>query len=143
MTGGAQGIGASVASRFFQEGASIVLLDKSEKVREYATILDPSEKRVLPLITDIRLEMEVQRALQTARDRFNKLDVLINNAGVCTLNRCLDLTESEWDLVLGVNLKGLWLCTKHFLRLVRKNSGAIVNVASQAAKRAQNFICSL
>jgi meso-butanediol dehydrogenase/(S,S)-butanediol dehydrogenase/diacetyl reductase len=139
VTGGAQGIGAAVAGRFFQEGASIVLIDKSEKVKEYATILDPSEKRALPLITDIRVEMEVQRALQTARDRFDKLDVLINNAGVCTLNLCVDLSESEWDLVLGVNLKGLWLCTKHFLRLVGKHSGAIVNVASQAAKRAQKF----
>jgi meso-butanediol dehydrogenase / (S,S)-butanediol dehydrogenase / diacetyl reductase len=139
VTGAAQGIGAATAASFYQEGASLVLIDKSEKVKQYAETLDPKGKRSLPLIADIRVETEVQRAFQTARDRLGQLDVLVNNAGVCTLNLCVDLTEAEWDLVLDVNLKGMWLCTKYFLQGVGTGSGAIVNIASQAAKRAQKF----
>jgi meso-butanediol dehydrogenase / (S,S)-butanediol dehydrogenase / diacetyl reductase len=139
VSGAAQGIGAAIAVSFYEEGASVVLIDKNEKVEHYAESFDPEGKRTLPLVADIREETEVERAFHTAHDRFGRLDFLVNNAGVCTLNLCVDLTEAEWDLVLDVNLKGMWLCTKYFLRRIEGGSGAIVNIASQAAKRAQKF----
>ena len=139
VTGAAQGIGAATAAEFYRDGAYVALLDKNDKVTELATTLDPTKKRLFPVVCDIRHEGEVERAFRAASDQFGQLNVLVNNAGVCTLNLCVDLTEAEWDLVLGVNLKGMWLCTKHFLRLVGNGPGAIVNVASQAAKRAQKF----
>jgi NAD(P)-dependent dehydrogenase (short-subunit alcohol dehydrogenase family) len=139
VTGAAQGIGAATAAEFYREGAFVALIDKNEKVAELATTLDPAGKRLFPVLGDIRHEEQVAKAVRAVSDRFGRLDVLVNNAGVCTLNLCVDLAEAEWDLVLGVNLKGMWLCTKHFLRLIGNGSGAIVNVASQAAKRAQKF----
>jgi meso-butanediol dehydrogenase/(S,S)-butanediol dehydrogenase/diacetyl reductase len=139
VTGGAQGIGAATAAAFYREGASVVIIDKNENALELAKPFDEGGKRSMSLVCDIRNEAAVQRAFCAAHHRFGKLDVLVNNAGVCTLNLCVDLSEIEWDLVLDVNLKGMWLCTKHFLRLLRDDGGAIVNVASQAAKRAQKF----
>jgi len=66
------------------------------------------------------------------------LDVIVNNAGICTLNLALELPLEDWDRVLAVNLRGPWLCAKHGVPLMR-NGGAIVNIASQAAQRAQKF----
>lgn len=139
VTGAAQGIGAATATAFYHEGAAVVLIDKSEDVVGSTKSLDHEGERSMPLVCDIRSEAAVQRAFGIAHEQFGKIDLLVNNAGVCTLNLCVDLSETEWDLVLDVNLKGLWLCTKHFLRLLGDHEGAIVNVASQAAKRAQKF----
>ena len=69
-----------------------------------------------------------------------KLNVhhLINNAGVATLNLCKDLSVKEWDLVMNVNLKGMFLMTKHAIPLFKRSS--ILNISSQAARRAQNLL---
>jgi len=69
---------------------------------------------------------------------FSGLDVIVNNAAICTLNLAVDLSVEDWDRVLGVNLRGPWLCAKHGVPLMTRG-GAIVNVASQAAQRAQRF----
>ena len=72
------------------------------------------------------------------KSKFNGVDHLINNAGVATLNLCKDLSVEEWDLVMSVNLRGMFLMTKHAIPLFNDNA-SILNISSQAARRAQRF----
>ena len=72
------------------------------------------------------------------KSNFNGVDHLINNAGVATLNLCKDLSVEDWDLVMRVNLRGMFLMTKHAIPIFNDN-GSILNISSQAARRAQRF----
>jgi NAD(P)-dependent dehydrogenase (short-subunit alcohol dehydrogenase family) len=87
---------------------------------------------------DVSDEGSVRSLMEQVGKAFGRLDVIVNNAGICTLNLALNLSVEEWDRVLAVNLRGPWLCVKHGVPLMREG-GAIVNIASQAAQRAQKF----
>jgi NAD(P)-dependent dehydrogenase (short-subunit alcohol dehydrogenase family) len=143
VTGGARNIGFATVKAFLDEGASVAIIDRNPEALEKATSLllqrDPTiSDRLFTAACDISSEPEVADTMKTIARTYGSIDVLVNNAGVCTLNTALDLTVEEWDLVLGVNLKGAWLCVKHAAPHMRDN-GSIVNIASQAAQRAQKF----
>ena len=87
---------------------------------------------------DITKEKEVMRFYKKLHYFTPKINHLINNAGVATLNLCKDLSVKEWDLVMNVNLKGMFLMTKHAIPFLKKGS-TILNISSQAARRAQKF----
>jgi NAD(P)-dependent dehydrogenase (short-subunit alcohol dehydrogenase family) len=144
VTGAARGIGRAAAEAFLREGASVALVDvNGELVRRTAEEIGDPE-RVLPLACDITQSNEVEAMVGQAAERFGGVDVLVNNAGVCTLNLCIDMSEDEWDRVMDVNVKGMWLCTKFALHRMLPpagRGGAVVNIASQAARRAQRFTC--
>lgn len=143
VTGGARNIGYATVNAFLEEGARVAIVDRDEaavlKAATSLTAEDPSRAdRLLAVPCDITKEEAVAGAMADIEARFGSIDVLVNNAGVCTLSPALELTVEAWDLVLGVNLKGMWLCVKHAAPRMRQD-GAVVNVASQAAQRAQKF----
>lgn len=139
VTGGARNIGLATVEAFAQAGARVALVDRDKAVAEEAARrLDPQAENVRAFEADVADEASVRRLMQAVDAAFGGLDALVNNAGICTLNLALDLSVEEWDRVLAVNLRGPWLCVKHGAPLMRRG-GAVVNVASQAAQRAQKF----
>ena len=139
ITGASRGIGAGLARRFGQEGANLVLSANEAKVQEVAAELEKSGANAIAVICDVTSKSEVESLFATAVKRFGAVDVSIQNAGVITIAKVEDLTEAEWDKVIDVNTKGVFLCCQEAARhMVARKSGRIINTASGQAR--QGFI---
>ncbi|MBQ61933.1 MAG: short-chain dehydrogenase [Gammaproteobacteria bacterium] len=129
VTGGSSGIGAATVRRFVEEGAEVLIPDiDMEAADRVASELGDA---VSAIKCDVRIEADVKAAAAIAYDRWEKVDVLVNNAG-SELNRAYDeMTEDEWDRVLNTDLKGPWLMCKHFVPpMVKAGSGSVINISS-------------
>ena len=129
VTGGASGIGAATARRFAAEGADICVLDRDLPAAEaLATELG---ERHFAMELDVRFEAGVKQIAEAVYGRWDRVDVLVNNAG-SELNKTYDeTTVEEWDTVLDTDLKGPWLLCKHFVpRMVERGSGSVINISS-------------
>jgi meso-butanediol dehydrogenase / (S,S)-butanediol dehydrogenase / diacetyl reductase len=131
VTGAGGGIGKGIASRFAAEGARVVLADRSEQVHEAATELDG-----IGVQADITDPADVTRLFDTAE----RVDVLVNNAGIITISKLEELTLEDWDRVLRVNTTGVFLCCQAAAAKMRAQGGGgrILNAASGQAR--QGFI---
>jgi len=140
VTGAGSGIGRGIAMRFSSEGAKVVVTDISLEWAERT--VDEISKRVgdaMALKLDVTKSSEVSEAIEKSWESFGRIDFLINNAGVSTMNRLVDLTEEEWDYNMDVNAKGAFLVTRAALRkMINFDYGSekpkIVNIASMAGK---------
>ncbi|MEQ8966941.1 MAG: SDR family oxidoreductase [Azospirillaceae bacterium] len=140
VTGGARNIGRAIGEAFAREGAAVALLDRDGAAAEATAteIAGATGATVVGIACDVSREDAVAGAIGAVLDRLGRLDVAVNNAGICTLALATELEEADWDRVLAVNLKGAWLVAKHGAPAMTRG-GAIVNLASQAAQRAQKF----
>jgi 3-oxoacyl-[acyl-carrier protein] reductase len=132
VTGGGRGIGEAIARRLAAEGAAIavcdVLLDNAQKVAADLTTTGTKAAAYTVNVTDGKQVSEVCAKIVA---EFGRVDVLVNNAGITRDNLLLRMSEEDWDLVLGVNLKGAFLFTKALVpAMMKQRSGAIVNIAS-------------
>ena len=135
VTGAGSGIGRTTALAFAREGASVVVADVSEQDnRETARMIEESGWRALAVGCDVTRTEEVNPALDKTVDAFGRLDVAFNNAGVENeVKPMADVTEEEWDRILAVNLRGVFLCMKYQVPLMlEQGGGAIVNASSGA-----------
>lgn len=132
ITGGVAGIGYAIASRFISQGCRVVLLDRSESVRDVARQLGPVSQ-VLGLRADVTSSPEVEQAIGETLRHFGRLDILVNSAGIVMLDPAEALSEAAWNATLAVNLTGVFLMSqiagRHFLQ---QKGGTIINLASQA-----------
>ncbi|PKW26821.1 SDR family NAD(P)-dependent oxidoreductase [Phycicoccus duodecadis] len=134
VTGAASGIGAGIAVAFAEEGADIVVAEASpEAVAE--PVLEAVRRhgqRALYVQTDVADAGAVQRMADAALSRFGQVDILVNNAGIFTESRVEQMPVEDWDRVLGVNLRGTFLCTRFLLpQMLERRWGRIINIASQ------------
>jgi len=134
ITGGGIGIGAAIARLFAQEGARVALVEMdrasgeetSRKIREAG-----GDCRCY--VADVSRADQVARAAAQILEHHPAVDILVNNAGIWRPGRVIDLDEQTWDSVLGTNLKGIFLVSRHFLPgMVERKRGVVVNVASVA-----------
>lgn len=132
ITGGGRGIGREIALNFARNGADIVICDlNAEDIDETSRQVESHQRKALAITCDVSCLSEVEQAVKKALDKFKKIDILINNAGITKDNLLLRMTESDWDKVIAVNLKGTFNCTKVISRLMLKQkSGKIVNISS-------------
>lgn len=132
ITGGARGIGREIARLFAKEGANICICDVNEEILGEATKeLESFGREAIGLRVDVTNSSQVEEMVQKVLDKFKKIDILINNAGITRDNLLLRMKEVEWDAVLNVNLKGTFNCTKAVSRImIKQRSGRIVNIAS-------------
>ena len=133
VTGGALGIGAATSAMLAREGASVAVTDVLDDEGEAAAGLIRSfggDARLWHL--DVADETDVQRVFADVAGAFGKLDVLVNNAGIAGVNKPTDqITVEEWDRVIAINVRGVFLCTKHAIpHLRRAGGGCIVNLSS-------------
>ncbi|MDO5538414.1 MAG: SDR family oxidoreductase [Desulfovibrionaceae bacterium] len=134
VTGAAMGIGWACARMFAEAGASVMLADLSETVMERAEELRSLGFAAQGTVCDVSEEEEVARAVDAAMAAFGRLDCACNNAGIhAAVRRPMAETEgSDFDRVIGVNLRGIWNCLKHEIpAMLGSGGGAIVNCSSQ------------
>lgn len=130
VTGAASGIGAEISRQLVSEGATVIGGDISAE--GLATMAAEIGESYVPAVVNVTIESEVEAAVALALDRFGRLDVAVNNAGVSRGAPIVDLEEAMWDITVDTILKGAFLCTKHEARAMRENTegGVIVNIAS-------------
>jgi dihydroanticapsin dehydrogenase len=134
ITGGSRGIGFATAKIFAENGASVIITSKDSKRLENAVSQLPN---TLGIIADIRDEDDVKKVVEQTVKKFGKLDILINNAGIFPqIKQLHEIDESEWNDVLNVNLTGQFRFTKMAIPYLKKTSGSIINISSDAGLKA-------
>ena len=135
VTGGASGFGLGVARALLEQGASVAIGDVHRgRLDEAAGSLGRGE-RLLPIEMDVTSRDSVRAAVAACEEAFGGLDALVNSAGVIRFTPLDEITEEEWDLVVGVDLKGVFLCCQAAAPLLRRSGrGRIVNLGSDAGK---------
>ncbi len=137
ITGSAMGFGKTLAELYAQEGASLILSDINYTAGlAVAEGLKANGTKVFFTQCDVSKAADVQNMIEQGVATFGKLDICINNAGIAGTNmftKTIDFSEEDWDKIMDVNAKGVWLCMKFQLpHLIANKGGAIVNIASKA-----------
>jgi NAD(P)-dependent dehydrogenase (short-subunit alcohol dehydrogenase family) len=138
ITGAASGIGRAAAIAFATEGARVAILDRSaDALRTVEASVKEAGGEVLAIACDVSSPDQVEDAIKQIVDRFGRLDIAFNNAGV--ENKAAPVHEiylAEWDRIIGINLRGTFLCMKHELaQMVKQGGGVVVNTSSGAGIR--------
>ena len=136
VTGASKGIGKAIAEVFAKSGVKVVLAARTRKVVEQVEAdLKETGADVLAIPTDVTDDKAVQSLITETLDVYQKLDILINNAGAGVFGNVTDFDHTDWDTVINANLKGVFLCSKFALpHLIADGGGQIINVLSIAAK---------
>jgi 3-oxoacyl-[acyl-carrier protein] reductase len=134
VTGAGRGIGAAIAGAFAEAGADIVVADlNSESAQQTAERVRGLGRRALAVKADVRDPLDVTRLFDSVQAEFGRLALLVNNAGLWFRKAFLEISASEWDLVITTNLKGTFLCTQQAARImIPQKNGCIINIASHA-----------
>ncbi len=134
VTGASQGIGFACAKRYIEEGCKVMLVDVKEEGAQVAAALG-SDARFFR--ADVSSKAEVDAMVQDALGTWSRIDILVNNAGVTHAADFLDLQEEDFDRVLRINLKSMFLCGQAVARqMVKQGSGSIINMSSVNAELA-------
>jgi len=135
VTGSGRGIGRGVAMCLARAGAHVVIADQvTQRIASVTAAVEGFGVQALGIPTDVSRSDQVKRMVDQAAERFGKIDILVNNAGTLVVKPMVEQTEEEWDRVLDVNLKGVFLCCRQVLpEMIARKRGAIVNIASIAA----------
>lgn len=131
VTGGAMGIGAAVAELLAERGANVAIFDRSREDAEgEAKRIVGKGLSALAVPTDVAVSSEVKAAVARVVKAFGRIDIVSNNAGIQRYGTVETTTEDEWDEVINVNLKSVYLVCHHAIAELKKRKGAIVNMAS-------------
>jgi acetoin reductase-like protein len=142
VTGAGTGIGHAIALALAKEGANVVIGDiKENSARTTATEIEAMRRKTLAVKCDVRSSSEVENMVQKTLEKFGKINILVNNAGVSTMALVVDMTEEEWDFNLDVNAKGAFLCSRAVARQMIKQGegGKIINLGSIAGKSGEQY----
>jgi NAD(P)-dependent dehydrogenase (short-subunit alcohol dehydrogenase family) len=132
VTGAGSGIGAATAELFAREGARVLVSDFDENSAK--TVAAKIGKAAAAIRTDVRISADCKAMAERAKAEFGGVDVLVNNAGRGALGTVVTIREEDWDDLMAVNLKGVFLCSKHVIPIMAaRGGGTIVNVASTVA----------
>ena len=127
ITGAAKGIGSSCAKVFLDAGANVALLDID-------SITSSADPKSFSIICDVSDEEQVNTAMNNINYHFGSIDYLINNVGIQRYGSVTETTSSEWDLVMNINLRSFFLCSKYAIpHMLRRNTGVVVNISSVQA----------
>jgi len=143
VTGASRGIGKAICLGFAREGAKVVVaarsdVQKSEKlpgtIHETVEEIKAMGSEAVAVKCDVTSEASVQAMIDTALETFGKIDILVNNAGVAFYYPVAETPLKKWEIVVDVNLKGVFLCSKAVLpTMMEKKCGSIINISSLAA----------
>jgi len=138
VTGGSRGLGAATCEALARAGARVVINYSRDEdaASETAALVKSRGVETLTLQADVSSEPEVIRMMGACRERFGRLDILVNNAAVNSDHIVEELDVDEWDRIMAVNVRGTFLCSKHAIPLMRHGGyGRIVNLSSQGVRK--------
>ncbi len=135
VTGAGGGIGRAVCRRLAREGAAVVATDVDlAAATETVRLVEADGGQGLAWAVDVRERVQIAAARDAALERFGRVTLLVNSAGLVTMESLDELTEDQWDLVVDVNLKGVWLVTQEVARAIASaGGGAVVNLSTVEA----------
>ena len=137
VTGGSKGMGEAAVRIFAEKGASVAILDVDmEAAEKLSAELNENGANTFAIQCDVSSETQVEKAIAKVVETYGKLDAAFNNAGIqIPAQDITETSEEDYDKILNVNLKGVWLCMKHeLIQMKKQQSGAIVNNSSLAGK---------
>ncbi|MDP7422445.1 MAG: 3-oxoacyl-[acyl-carrier-protein] reductase [bacterium] len=132
VTGGARGIGKTIAATLVEEGSSVFICDlDGEALVQAKSELSAAGGNVITHVADVSSAEAVDSLVKAVLGEFDRLDILVNNAGITRDGLLMRMKEEDWDKVINVNLKSVFLVTKAFARkMMKQRSGSIINIAS-------------
>ena len=134
VTGAASGIGKGIATAFAAEGADVVVVDlvPEDGAADVLDAIRGAGREALFVRTDVSDATSVAEMARQALERFGRVDILVNNAGIFTESLLEDMPVEDWDRVVGTNLRGTFLCTRHLIgQMLERQDGVVINIASQ------------
>jgi len=137
VTGASRGLGRAIAMAFAREGADVLVnyTSREEQAREVATAIERLGRRAVVHRADVSDAAQVQAMVQAAIAEFGRVDVLVNNAGITMPKGMRETSEADWDRVLSVNLKSVFLCSRAVAEgMIAQGGGRIINIASTAGQ---------
>lgn len=140
VTGAARGIGFSIAELLSRQGANLAIADMNYEMAQDAarTIESKYSRRALPLSVNVADSESVQNMVQRAITEYGRVDILVNNAGITRDTLIMRMEESDWDIVINVNLKGAFNCSKAVIRqMMKQRYGRIINISSVSGQAGQ------
>ena len=142
VTAGGQGIGKGIALKLSEEGAEVVIADINiESGKTVVKEIEEKGGQGLAIQTDVSSGDEVKRMVDGTIDRFARIDILVNNAGVNKPAFILDVKEEDWDLMMNVNLKGVFLCCKAVIPyMIKQKNGKIIDISSISGKKGGTWL---
>jgi NAD(P)-dependent dehydrogenase (short-subunit alcohol dehydrogenase family) len=137
VTGASRGIGKGICEALAAEGAGLIMVARGrEALQRVAADLQAQGAHALAVVADVTVESQVRAAFAEAMERFGRLDLLVNNAGVSDGGALEEITVETWDKVMAANLRGPFLCTREAFRIMKPaGGGRIINLGSLAARR--------
>jgi 3-oxoacyl-[acyl-carrier protein] reductase len=135
ITGGARGIGKAIAEAFARNGVNLIIADIGiEQAKETAFELQKIGVKTMPVKLDVSKSDEVIKIFDEISKEFGKINILVNNAGITRDGLIMRMKEEDWDAVVNINLKGVFLCSKEAIKIMAKQRyGRIINIASVVA----------
>ena len=132
VTGGSSGIGKAIVKAYLDHGAEVAIVDVDEEgLQETRKELARLKEKVLLVNGDVTKVEDVKKVVDETVKKWKKIDILVNNAGVGTISSLIEMTEEEWDYVLDVNLKGMFLFTREVAKvMIEQKRGCIINLSS-------------
>ena len=135
VTGGARGIGLAIAEALASRGANVALADiDAGQAAEAADKVAEAGVKTMSARMDASNSADVKRVIAEVKEEFGRLDIMINNAGITRDGLLMRMKDEDWDAVMSVNLKSVFLCTREAVKvMVKQRSGRIINIASVVA----------
>ncbi|MBM7587165.1 NAD(P)-dependent dehydrogenase (short-subunit alcohol dehydrogenase family) [Bacillus pakistanensis] len=135
--GSERGIGKAIASELAKKGATVIIADLNVKgANKVADKLKKNGYKAVGKEVDVTSRLSIDHLMESVRQDFGKIDILINNAGIARPTKILEITEEEWDLLFAINMRGVFHCTQAVLpSMIEQSFGRIINISSLAGKQ--------